>query len=1468
MAPVGAISPLKINKSTPNASPAKMNSNSSVPRALTEVSPMSQRRNSPSYNQITKQMVGAGRDSSPFDSSPYGNSSPRAFWQKGASPARFGAENWLDRSDSSASMSKRPSIERLKQASRVKNSSMFAREQKNEYDPASPGVLERPLAANRPLSQLGGNAFGGRGVDGQRQEGANAVKGHRRGQSSNNIPVISRPSTDAPSTTTTVASNTPSPARSTASPTKSSLSSRPMHNTLPRNFNQNSAPWSDDDETETSIVPSRPLRRHAKSVTFDTKPPEINEYEMVTPDPSVASVASGSREGSYEDFDDDEYEIDLGGGPNEDEDSFDASLEDTEKTPVVLPEDWRHMSPEVGNNSVSNSFDDPFTGRGTPSQQWNAYRTASVNSDGDSRPLPPVPPFAHDEARPASPNTIAERVRAAHNRTLPNLPRPNGVSSPQSAGTKKTSMTLEDRLRLMGLQDSTSPRGSAAKEAARLRKHGLGIHVNEEEVSADDNHDNHYSPPHISRESVLRKVRSRTFDKSEETQGTFSEEPSYADLDPDVPIPSREASSNFDDVVPEEREVQIKEEDADDPIDLYAIPDMYAGDNDEDFSREGSVIRHDVSGRDAADDESCYSPEMNHETAAQQGSDGAMDEDGPPTPKQESGIRTSTPLHSRDEDQGASSLPEFSLLDDGEFQSGLASYLSNSSTPPPPPEKDNVDDVRASPPKVDMQSVQESMRQDASEEDNADCPGTPESVVHRPISPESESEVETPGIPEPQATVKAPGGLLKTRASATPADLQSMAAQRRMVSGQGPPPIPEKSPKRLSMSLEPAENQDCPEEKDRLEVPASPITRRQSFRGIDIGDDSFGEDISFGLGKELERVIESSKKGYLMRQNTKVVIAKRNFSNESSIAPTSPTLEQRPSSAGTRGAGGSPRKPSHERSKSWTTEPWNGKVRRKSIRNSGAVKRAGASGPLPPLPGQESAVSAGLDTVVEGQALAGEADVEDGVERGRLFVKVVGVKDLDLPLPQKEPTYFQLTLDNGLHCVTTSWLELGRTAPIGQEFELVVLNDLEFQLTLQTKLTPPPKPTPLRPNSPSKFVHKSPIKKTSFSHLLMSPKKRREHERLAKEKQEQEEAARAALEQESLRASRNSRTGTNPNATAWELLNELVGSDGSFGRAYVCLKNHENQCYGRPITVDMPVFNEWALEDAAIVNSVKSKRGGVVRRPPYQIGKLTLQLLYVPRPKGISDEDMPKSMNACIRELREAEEAEKREFEGFLSQQGGDCPYWRRRFFRLVGSKLTAYHETTRQPRAKIDLAKAVKLIDDRGSLVQNPEGGKSAKGRRKSGFAEEDEGYQFVEEGFRIRFGNGETIDFYADNAKDKAGWIDVLQQTIGKSVVSSREWCKVVLAREKELAALKAKAPENVQARPQSADGLYDRAQNMKQKANRLGASHRNNGEGFPVMPTTPSKPRREMFQTPQTAPHQGRTTERRKEVRSMIF
>ena len=174
--------------------------------------------------------------------------------------------------------------------------------------------------------------------------------------------------------------------------------------------------------------------------------------------------------------------------------------------------------------------------------------------------------------------------------------------------------------------------------------------------------------------------------------------------------------------------------------------------------------------------------------------------------------------------------------------------------------------------------------------------------------------------------------------------------------------------------------------------------------------------------------------------------------------------------------------------------------------------------------------------------------------------------------------------------------------------------------------------------------------------------------------------------------------------------------------------------------------------------------------------------------------------------------------------------YWRRRFFKLSGSKLTAFHEYTNQPRATINLAKAAALIDDKSTLVQpdvlsssgNPvtsptkvPGSPSKSKRRKSGFAEDEEGYMFVEEGFRLRFANGEVIDFYAENADDKQGWMRVLSELVGKAEQAStgatgvKKWCQIVLAKEKT------EGRKGGEVRPESQNGLATtRADSIQQK------------------------------------------------------
>jgi hypothetical protein len=221
--------------------------------------------------------------------------------------------------------------------------------------------------------------------------------------------------------------------------------------------------------------------------------------------------------------------------------------------------------------------------------------------------------------------------------------------------------------------------------------------------------------------------------------------------------------------------------------------------------------------------------------------------------------------------------------------------------------------------------------------------------------------------------------------------------------------------------------------------------------------------------------------------------------------------------------------------------------------------------------------------------------------------------------------------------VTTSWLELGRTAPIGQEFELIVQNDLEFQLTLQMKV----EGTMLKQSrEPAVSANVPKQKSSAFSRVFASPKKRKEMELKQQMEQQQKEKMDAKA-----------------NSGPWEKLRSLIDREGSFARAYVSLSDHEKYAFGRPYVVQVPCFNEWATEEPSSLKSKKSSSSTLVqKRPPYKVGNLELQLLYVPKPSGAKEEDMPKSMNACIREMREAEATASRMWEGFLSQQGGDCP--------------------------------------------------------------------------------------------------------------------------------------------------------------------------------------------------------------------
>ncbi|PWY93272.1 DUF1709-domain-containing protein [Aspergillus sclerotioniger CBS 115572] len=1257
-------------------------------------------------------------------------SSPRLFWKgrESGSPFPRSSENQTPYDpEASFSPSKRPSLENLKRASRVKNNNMF-RGYNQEYDPANVYVPQRPLATSRSPQKQGLSAPPARQSD--IQDGSQ---------------IGPRP---------------PSPSKDQVPPAKSSLSRASRFGARDA-FDPESEIWSDIDGS-----------RHAKSVTFDAAPPQVNEYEMTTPDPS--SIASGSREGSY-DSEEDEGDISFDRESSLDrDDSFDASLEDLEKTPVVLPEEWRYMSPASANDDLVKEDEDPFreddeshspdprpsSHQGPPVQH---SRVESLDSNGERRPLPPLPPtnrpsFAQHGSSPGK-LAAAFELGSGGQRVLPSPPGPATYSKSDITDRARASMSLEDRLRLMMIQENErkikdkddadpqipKPDDEHEEEEEDCETQDNDSTPGEATESSDDETTEVFSPPRISRDSILRDLRkSESFldDSFEDVSQIESSPHHYMHYDPDVPIPSLEDDDDeyHDEDDDDQSSVVIKPEEHDD--DLYDIPDYYETIKSQ--SSSSKSLKDHLAGEDESHQPSLP---LDEDMAPQSGSQES--EDRQPTPVPE--VREEAPVK------------------------------ASKKEPEPEPQENEL-----SAPK--MAAMREALQRPATPEnhDQLSEPSTPESVIRHPVDEEvSEDEVSADeDVPDPIATVKAPGTGLKTRPSLTPADLEQMAATRRKVSGQLPPSMPHLTKQNSNDSQgSQASEGSAPDEPTPAQPAKEPTHRQPSLMKLDIPFSIQEEEsLGFGLDKEFDRVIESQKvafeqsltqlrntpsitsppepphhgpgayllnsgkstnkhihkqRGYLMRHNTKVIIASSR--NEDETAPT----------AGTR----PPQPDPHQRRASL--------VNRHGRR--GMVRKKPVTGPVPPLPGQQSSVQEPPATIEESEPALNGA-LEEGEERGRLFVKVVGMKYLDLPLPRGERSYFALTLDNGLHCVTTAWLELGKTAPIGQEFELIVQNDLEFQLTLQMKVDE----EKFRTQEPAPPVSSTKQKASTFSKMFASPRKRKELD-MKQQLVSQQNKARDV------------------NAPVWERLRTLIARDGSFARAYVSLSDHEKYAFGRPYTVDVACFNEWAVEEQP--SSVKSKKSTTStssqRRPPYKIGKLELQLLFVPKPKGAKDDDMPKSMNACIREMREAESVSARSWEGFLSQQGGDCPFWRRRYFKLQGSKLTAYHETTRQPRATINLSKAVKLIDDRSSLVQKETTTRGG-GRRKSAFAEEEEGYMFVEEGFRIRFGNGEVIDFYADSAADKDGWMKVLADAVGKGSSGSSQvkaWTEAVLKRERSM-------------------------------------------------------------------------------------
>lgn len=338
------------------------------------------------------------------------------------------------------------------------------------------------------------------------------------------------------------------------------------------------------------------------------------------------------------------------------------------------------------------------------------------------------------------------------------------------------------------------------------------------------------------------------------------------------------------------------------------------------------------------------------------------------------------------------------------------------------------------------------------------------------------------------------------------------------------------------------------------------------------------------------------------------------------------------------------------------------------------------------------------------------------LDRGKLFFRVIRLKEIGLPEVSLRKALFNITLDNGVHCIKTPQYGLGATSvPIDKEFELTVDNSLEFILTM-------------------KALHEKP------KGTLMQVKERKvvkSRNRLSR-----------------MFGLKDVITVTKfVPKDAHDPWKNKMATDGSFARCYVDLSQFEERVTGRAASFNLACFNEW---ETSLTGAVKS----------YQIAQLEVKMLFVPRKDSF--EILPTSIKSAYEGLEDLRSERSFQLDGFLHQEGGDCETWKRRFFKLRGTTLTAYSEYSQKTRARINLAKVVEVIYvDKENLDRS-----SVNYRNFSDIL-------LMENAFKIRFANGEIIDFGAPNTEQKMRWIKAIQEIVYRNKFRRQAWVQTMLER-----------------------------------------------------------------------------------------
>lgn len=334
-------------------------------------------------------------------------------------------------------------------------------------------------------------------------------------------------------------------------------------------------------------------------------------------------------------------------------------------------------------------------------------------------------------------------------------------------------------------------------------------------------------------------------------------------------------------------------------------------------------------------------------------------------------------------------------------------------------------------------------------------------------------------------------------------------------------------------------------------------------------------------------------------------------------------------------------------------------------------------------------------------------------DKGRLYIRINKLEGVLLDNIKNHKATFKLYLDNGKHTIATPMMDLDHSVAVDKEFEIIIDDDItEVFFTFKVTYHRPE-------NELVEVYEKIPLKNNRLSRLIGAKPKFRVQ-----------------------KAFETRKVVNDP----WD---SKFANDGSFGKNKISFFTNDNEITGKSQNYIIELFNEW---ETVVQNGKKFEK------PPHLIGKMDVTMMYIPRTSPL--ETLPPSMKIANSIADHLVEQSNVRHEGFLFQEGGDCDLWKRRFFRLEGTKLIAHHEVTKKPRALINLLKTVDVMHN---------GKKRETGGRN--FTDEI----LMNDGFKLKFKNGEIITFNAETEGLKAEWINALEKVVGFNKFH-QPWVKII--------------------------------------------------------------------------------------------